>query len=166
MSISDNRGRHPEAPEDIAANALPGEANDANESNEYPYRPKRVLTAYLIISAFLLVFGLIYEYFSHGVYTAYMIFAFAIPLVMGVPFALLFMLNKKAFRPGEYSRSIYRWACALLTGGSIIKGVLIIYGTDSILTRIYFILGALALAVSAGVYIREAVLFKKKATVK
>ena len=34
---------------------------------------------YLGISVFVFIFGQIYEYFSHGVYSNYMIFAFLIP---------------------------------------------------------------------------------------
>ena len=38
---------------------------------------------YLWISIFFAVFGGIYEYFSHGVYSYFMIYAFMIPLVLG-----------------------------------------------------------------------------------
>ena len=38
---------------------------------------------FLFASAFFALFAFIYEMFSHGVYSAYMIFAFLIPLVLG-----------------------------------------------------------------------------------
>lgn len=41
----------------------------------------------LAVSAFCTVFGEVYEHFSHNVYSAYMVFAFAFPLAGG---ALLF----------------------------------------------------------------------------
>lgn len=39
--------------------------------------------AYLAVSAFCAVFGAVYEHFSHNVYSACMVFAFAFPLAGG-----------------------------------------------------------------------------------
>ena len=38
---------------------------------------------YLCVSLFLILFGAIYEYYSHGVYSYFMIYAFCLPLVFG-----------------------------------------------------------------------------------
>lgn len=51
---------------------------------------------YLFLSLFVLVFGQIYEHFSHGVYSNYMIFAFLFPLLgLFLPNFLLRLLPKK-----------------------------------------------------------------------
>lgn len=80
----------------------------------------------------------IYEYFSHGVYSKFMVFLFAVPLVAGaVPALVLVLLGR------EPSASVRRlWACAVLTLslGFCMAGVLEIYGTSSDLVRVYWIL--------------------------
>ena len=44
---------------------------------------------YAAVSAFMLLFGAVYEYFSHGVFSAFMVYAFLIPLLGGyLPFRL------------------------------------------------------------------------------
>ena len=132
-----------------------GEAAGAGRE-AYPYRPLRVIAAYALVSLFIAVFGLIYEHFSHEVDSNYMRFAFLIPAAMGLPAALLFLIVKKAPRPGRYSSSVYRWSCAFLTGGALLRGVFEIYGTDSVFPRIYFIAGTVLLVASLVIYIKEA----------
>ena len=52
--------------------------------------------SYLFLSLFVLLFGQIYEHFSHGVYSNYMIFAFLFPLLgLFLPNLLLRLLPKK-----------------------------------------------------------------------
>ena len=51
---------------------------------------------YAAVSAFMLLFGAVYEYFSHGVFSAFMVYAFLIPLLGGyLPFRL-FLLPVRA----------------------------------------------------------------------
>ena len=50
----------------------------------------KVTLVYLVISCFCALFGAVYELFSHEVYSFYMIYAFAFPMVGGaLPFAVL-----------------------------------------------------------------------------
>ena len=97
--------------------------------------------AYLIISVLCAVYGMIYELFGHKVYSLYMIFAFVIPLLGGfVPSIIMYALKVKRCRAA--ADGLYRSGIAALTVGSIIKGVLEIYGTTNALSRLYLYVGA------------------------
>lgn len=94
---------------------------------------------YLLISVFFALFGGVYERFSHGVYSYDMLYAFAYPLAGGaVPFLALGLIGKW---PGAIARTIWHCGIATLTVGSIIRGVLEIYGTTNGLTVCYGIAG-------------------------
>ena len=102
----------------------------------------RTAAAYLIISVILAFAGAVYEYFSFGVYSYFMIYAFAIPLCLG---ALPFMIKhiRSAEPDGKHVRSrqraedIYHSAVAALTSGSIVHGALMICGRPNSLVLIY-----------------------------
>ena len=56
---------------------------------------KKHLLFNVIGTAFLALFAGIYEAFSHGVYSYFMLFAFAVPLMMGVlPYTILLLIEK------------------------------------------------------------------------
>ena len=96
---------------------------------------------YLIIAIFCALFGAIYEHFSHEVYSYHMIYAFAYPLIMGtLPFMMIYKCEKIRM-PGRMSENLYNAGVGALAVGSIIKGVLIIYGTTNALSKVYFIVG-------------------------
>ena len=89
---------------------------------------------YLLSAGFCALFGGVYEQFSHGVYSMDMIYAFAYPLVGGaIPFLALALWGTQ---PGG-EQALYHSGIATLTFGSIIRGVLEIYGTDNKLTFVY-----------------------------
>lgn len=96
---------------------------------------------YLFISMFCILFGAVYEYFSHEVYSYFMLYAFVFPLVGG---ALLFfgMAYCRVPMPNRGSCNLYHSGIAALTTGSLFEGVLEIYGTTNRLISIYWILGA------------------------
>ena len=99
----------------------------------------------LFATLFCAVFGAVYEAFSHGVYSYGMIYAFAFPLVLGVlPFMLLTMLRMPC--PNRLARGVYHAGIATLTVGSIVSGVLEIYGTTNPLTLVYWIAGGILVA--------------------
>lgn len=116
----------------------------------------RTSLTYLIISAILAFAGAVYEYFSFGVYSYYMIYAFAIPLCLG---ALPFMIKhiRSAEPDGKHVRSrqraedIYHSAVAALTSGSIVHGALMICGRPNSLVLIYPAAAALLLLIYAAV---------------
>ena len=143
------------------------------ELNQNKYT--RTLFKYLLVTIFIVLFGAIYEYFSFGVYSYFMIYAFAFPLGLGV-LPVAFMLHSarihasddKEVSAGCYSQnpetlrkdpeiegslipSLWHTGVAVLTVGSIFKGILDIYGTASTLTYVYWFAGGslllLALAI-------------------
>ena len=110
---------------------------------------------------FCALFGAVYERFSHGVYSYAMIYAFAFPLVLGaLPLYLIGALN--APYPGRLLRSVYHAGIATLTVGSIVTGILEIYGTTVSLTLAYWIVGSALVLLGACVYLIRAVAFSRK----
>ena len=89
--------------------------------------------------------GAVYEHFSFGVFSYSMLYAFAWPLILvGLPFLLMGSGRKPAYLP-ELARKVWFAGTAALTTGSFFKGGLEIYGTDSPLTKWYFIAGGVLL---------------------
>ena len=102
---------------------------------------------YLILATAVLVGGLVYEHFSFGVYSFFMLYAFAVPLFLGALPSLMLAARKTppAFSPA--AQRCWHAGAATLTVGCIFKGIIEIYGTDSDLTKYYWIAGgALLLA--------------------
>ena len=105
-----------------------------------------VARRYLLASLLLAVAGAVYEMFSHGVYSNYMIYAFTIPLVLGCLPHLLD--NKGVFEAaGQITEKLLLAAVSTLSAGSLIKGVLEIYGTTNSLTIIYPVVGGILMAI-------------------
>ena len=84
--------------------------------------------------------GAVYELFGHGVYSYYMLYAFAIPLVCGVLPNLIAAINGSP-KPRKLPYNIYNSGVATLTVGCVYNGVLEIYGTTNRLIYIYLIVG-------------------------
>lgn len=102
---------------------------------------------YLFTSLLCFLFGVIYEQFSHEVYSYYMRYAFVFPLLGGaLPFFCLSFFKNNF--PGKVSRNIYHAGIETLTSGSIMQGVLEIYGTTNHLLIIYWWLGSLLVLIS------------------
>ncbi len=100
----------------------------------------------IIGTGFLALFGAIYEIFSHEVYSYFMLYAFAIPLAMGVlPYSIL-MLKEKY--PDRKFLNLWNTAIAIFSIGSIFAGVLAIYGTTNSLIIVYPIAGAVMVLLS------------------
>ena len=106
----------------------------------------RTALHYLFLTLITALFGAVYELFGHGVYSFYMIYAFAVPLAGGVPPFLLAAAGRIRKCPGPLSRHFYRAGIVTLTLGCILQGVLEIYGTTNALIRIYWIAGAVLLS--------------------
>ena len=105
---------------------------------------------YALAAAVCAVFGLIYEHFSFGVYSPFMIFAFAVPLLMGaLPFLLLDRaLKKTGSTVPALVCKFWHAAVATLTVGFLFRGVLDIYGTSSSLGAVYWTASAVLAALS------------------
>lgn len=108
---------------------------------------------YLLISLFCALFGAVYEMYSHGVYSFYMIYAFAFPLAGGtLPFSVFSLLRIQRY-PGAVSRNLYHSGIVTVTVGCIIRGVLDIYGTTNQLTGIYWHVGWNLIGVGIVIYL-------------
>lgn len=95
---------------------------------------------YLFISLFCVLFGAVYEIFSHEVYSYFMLYAFVFPLAGGaLPFFGMAFCRIPV--PGRASRNLYHSGIAALTIGSLFEGTLEIYGTTNRLILVYWILG-------------------------
>ncbi|GHV27219.1 hypothetical protein FACS18948_4230 [Clostridia bacterium] len=104
--------------------------------------------AYVLIAIFCAFFGAIYEAFSHAVYSMYMIYAFAFPLVGGAAVTLLYaaFLHKRIL--STLVKQLYNSGIATLTVGSVFAGALEIYGTTNWLVMVYWVVGIGFVAVS------------------
>ena len=74
---------------------------------------------------------------------------------MGVlPFMMVYKCEKIRV-PGRISENIYNAGVGTLTVGSIVKGVLIIYGTTNVLSKIYFIVGIGMIVLGVMIYLLQ-----------
>lgn len=109
---------------------------------------KKHLLFNVIGTAFLALFAGVYEAFSHGVYSYFMLFSFAVPLMMGVlPYTLLLLKEKY---PGRMFLNLWNSAIATLSMGSVFAGVLEIYGTTNSLIVVYPVFGGILILLSLG----------------
>lgn len=106
---------------------------------------------YLFVSLFCILFGAVYESFSHGVYSCFMLYVFVFPLVGGViPFFGIAFSGMPV--PNRVSRNLYHSGIAALTTGSLLEGALEIYGTTNRLVSVYWILGILFVLAAVFIY--------------
>lgn len=110
------------------------------------YAKKSVV--YLFISLFCILFGAVYELYSHEVYSYHMIYAFVFPLVGGTLLFSILGLIKIRICSGTFARNFYHSGVATLTVGSIVQGILDIYGTTNMLTCWYWRIGLLFIILS------------------
>ncbi len=108
---------------------------------------------YLFVTLFLILFGAVYELFSHEVYSYFMLYAFVVPLVGGVLpfFALAF--SRQVPLPGRVALNLYHSAIATFAVGCCFAGVLEIYGTTNSLLNVYWIAGAILLFAAVIAYL-------------
>ena len=103
------------------------------------------------ITIFTVVFSIIYEHFSHGVYSGYMLCAWLIPLVgVVLPYSIYLRFGRLEKGEENPAYSIYQSAVLTLLLGSIFQGILEIYGTTNRLSRVYWVVGG-GLLVASGV---------------
>ena len=120
----------------------------------------KIAFIYLLVSIFCAFFGGVYEHFGHGVFSFYMLYAFGFPLVGGaLPFFAMGLFNFKKF-PSQSARNFHHCGIATLTVGSLIRGVLDIYGTTSVLSSVYWYIGPILILSGIVIYVFSIV--KKK----
>lgn len=106
---------------------------------------------YLFISLFCILFGAVYEFFSHGVYSYFMLYAFVFPLAGGaLPFFGMAFSSMPI--PNRVSQNLYHSGIAALTTGFLFEGALEIYGTTNRLVSVYWILGILFILTAIFIY--------------
>ena len=121
---------------------------------------KKEIIKYLYMSIFCGIFGLIYEHFSHNVYSGFMLFSFLIPLISTI---LCFIMYKSKGRIHNRVNNNLLFASTItLTLGSLLKGVLDIYGTTNKLVIIYLYLGIGLLIINLILYIINLYKLKQK----
>ena len=139
--ISENRETiRPAEPAQPQA-AEPNMAQPAAQAKPSRKVPLRIARNYLIVAAICAAVGFIYELFSHQVWSVYMIGAFAVPLILGVLPNLVIAIGRIK-TPGLAAENLYACGIATLTLGSLLKGVLQIYGTTNTLLEYYWLVGA------------------------
>ncbi len=106
---------------------------------------------FLLISLFLVVFASVYEMFSFGVYSVFMICAFTVPLCLGSVVSLI-LFAVRAQAPSPAAAAVYNSGIATLTVGSILKGVLDISGYTNHLMPVYAVSGALLILAGSVLY--------------
>ena len=84
-----------------------------------------------------------------------MIYAFAIPLIFGTLFFLIIGKSSSIPYPERISASCLHLGIATATVGSIIQGVLDIYGTTNRLSAIYIYASAILIAISIVKYVLQ-----------
>ena len=104
---------------------------------------QRILFRYLSASAFCGIFSLVYEHFSHGVVSNWMVFLFLFPLIGGALPAAAALFLPGGGAPSRAVRNGWSSAVATFTAGSCLAGVFEIYGTTSALVPVYWWAGGL-----------------------
>ena len=117
---------------------------------------------YLLLSICFLLFGAVYEMFSHEVYSLFMTYGFVVPLLGGAfPFLWLGVYTRVEY-PQPIAAELHRCGIVTLTMGSIVQGILDIYGTTNVLVSLYWTVG---IALSVGglfLYLFHRVYLKRK----
>lgn len=109
---------------------------------------KKEQTRFYIYTLSCIIFSFIYEIFSHGVLSYFMILSFIFPLIGLIEIIILKKINIK-------SHSLFKSSLLTFTLYFILKGILEIYGTTNKLITIYLILGFSLLIISMYYYFKK-----------
>ena len=100
----------------------------------------RIACHYLVAAIAAAVVSAIYEYFSHGVYSIFMVGLAMWPLALGALPTWLAALSG-AGEPAPLVRTLLAAGVLTLTLGSLVAGVMEIYGSTSAFTPVYWAVG-------------------------
>lgn len=115
---------------------------------------EKLVFTYLIITLVCAGFGAVYEFFSHGVYSYYMLYAFMIPFLGGTVYFYC-MLYFRSKIPRCIARRFQHFGILTVTVGCMVCGILEIYGTTNHLVNIYFIVGGMFLVIGNFMYLLQ-----------
>lgn len=108
---------------------------------------------YVIATVFCAVLSAVYEALSHGVYSPFMVFLFLIPFLLGVlPFGIL-KIGQRIKNMEPAAKNLWNAGVATLAAGSLIRGIVDIYGTTTPFAAVYLTVGLFFLAASAGLFL-------------
>ena len=104
-------------------------------------REKRIMKVYIFVTIFTLIFGMVYELCSHGIFSFHMAYLFIYPLIGGVlPYWIIAYKTHKYVR-FEMVDFLWNSGIATLIAGSLVKGVIDIYGTESPYIPVFYAVG-------------------------
>ena len=119
-------------------------------------RIKKTIIIYFLITIFLIIFDRVYSLFSHGVSSLSMNLMFLYPLLGGVVvYYILGYLSKNKKNSMIISFNIYNSGIAILTVGSLLKGIMDIAGTSSEYIKYYLIIGIFFVCTSIIMFIKS-----------
>ena len=101
-------------------------------------RFKKILISYTLITIFFFVFSRIYEAFSFGETSSHMHYLFAVPLVGGI---ILVILLKVLPYLSRISLNLWNSAIAIVTTGSLFRGIVNLSGRSTTLDAPYWYVG-------------------------
>ena len=111
----------------------------------------RILNAYLIAFGFCAVFAIIYECFSKGIISFWMLGMPLFPFFLGIVPALIFeKLNRSVF---DWALQLWNCGVITLTVCSMLNGIFEIFGTYFDMFLIFMISGTALLIAGAAVQI-------------
>ena len=101
-------------------------------------RFKKTVISYTLITIFFFIFSRIYEAFSFGETSVHMHYLFAVPLVGGI---LLTMFLKVLPQFSRMSLNLWNSAVAILTTGTLFRGIVNLSGRSTTLDAPYWYVG-------------------------
>jgi len=115
---------------------------------------EKLVFTYLIVTLVCAGFGAVYEFFSHGVYSYYILYAFMIPFLGGTVYFYCILYFRSKI-PGCIARRFQHFGILTLTVGCMVCGILEIYGTTNRLVIFYFIVGGMFLVIGNFMYLLQ-----------
>lgn len=117
---------------------------------------KKSLFIYIGVTIFAGIFSFEYELFSHQVYSNFMVYLFVVPLVLGVIPNALALAILRLDVGNAWQKTVQAFAVATLSVGSVLQGIVEIYGTTNSLINYFFIAGSVFLLMSIIIWIVNA----------
>lgn len=130
-------------------------STSVSESGSRSLEHARAARRYLVASLACVAFAVIYAQFSHGVYSPFMSFMFAVPLIGGACLALALYAAKVRPAPRQ-TRQAWAISLAALTIGSCLVGIFQIAGTASPYVYAYPVIAAAFAVVAIVLWVKHA----------
>ena len=136
------------------AEELPARPDCVDEVPDQARQHAKSALRYVLAALGCVAFTLIYYQFSHGVYSPFMTFMFALPLVGGALPAIALHFAKARPVPVR-ARQAWALALATLTVASCLRGIFVIAGTSSIYLVVYPVTAAVFAIAACVLLIRD-----------